>query len=64
MLCRLADRNRLAELAWRADVAAELQLEVEIARRPVARLRIVRTLALAARALDRRAAGMTEEARL
>src|SRR5690349_16196871 len=33
----LADRDAAAELGWRADVDAELELEIEIARRAVAR---------------------------
>ena len=48
--------NGLAKLARRADVHAELELEIEIARGPVARRGLVRALALAARPLDRRAA--------
>ena len=53
---RAADRNGLAKLARRADVNAELELKIEIARRAVAWRRIVRTFALAARPLERRAA--------
>ena len=56
MLRRLADRDGFAEFGRHADVEAELQLEIEIARRSVARRRFLRALALAARPLDRRAA--------
>ena len=53
---RLADRYGGAELGRHADIEAELKLEIEIARRPVARLRLVGALALAARPPDRRTA--------
>ena len=42
VLRRLADRHGLAEFGRRADIQAELELEIEIARRTVARHRLVR----------------------
>ena len=53
---RRADRNGVAEFGRHADIEAEFQLEIHVARRPIARRRFVRALALAARPLERRAA--------
>src|SRR6202030_2079831 len=56
MIGRVTDRNHGAELGSDADEGAELELEIEIARRSVARRIVVLSLALAERPLDRRAA--------
>ena len=56
VLGRFADRNGGAELGTHADEGAELELEIEIARRPVARHVLIRAFALALRPLHRRAA--------
>src|SRR5580700_9079755 len=56
VLGRFADRNHSAELGTHADEGAELELEIEIARRSVTRHVLIRTLALALRSLDRRTA--------
>ena len=56
VLGRLADRDGVAELGRHADIEAELELEIEIARRTVGRHRFFGALALALRPLHRRAA--------
>ena len=52
----LADRHGFAERRRRADIHAELELEIHVARWPVARRLLVLPFALALRALHRRAA--------
>src|SRR5208337_2273103 len=52
---RLPDRDRLAELVARPDPDREFEFVIELAARAVARRRLVRRLALAARAPDRHA---------
>jgi hypothetical protein len=56
MLRRVANWDGVAEFGRRADIHAELKFEIEIARGTIGRRRVVRALALTARAFERGAA--------